>query len=493
MNLNYLLANLLQSRDLTKLFDRLDAGERLTAVTDLPVPGRPPVIAAAALRRQAPMVVVASRFDRAEALLSAMNEYLPLERQAELWPAPEALPYEQLPLDLTAATRRVALLARLLDPNAGAAPIVVTTPRGLMHIVMSPADLRTRSRTVRLGGRVSANDLIGWAAAAGYQSAPLVQDPGSFARRGGIIDIFPPAADFPIRIDLFGDDVESIRTFNPSTQRSDRRLSTVTLLPTFDLPAWRMPEAAAEVARLNRRKLRTEVDAEWGRTIERLELGVAPPSIELFSGYLAPERSSLMTFLPANALIVLDEPAAIDRAAAQIESYAAELLDGFVASGELPAGLKKPYLAWTDLRAAIDKHALFDLGSSDEQTAPDDDVVFAQAPIYAGRTAALIEDVRERLSTGWSVAIASDQVDRLTEIFEENSVYPRKQKRGQESTETRCRPPRSRSRRPTSAKAGWSNPSSCWCCPTLRSSDSASKPGAELRNRSPNTWPSPQV
>ena len=73
------------------------------------------------------------------------------------------------------------------------------------------------------------------------------------------------------------------------------------------------------------------------------------------------------------------------------------------------------------------------LGSSDEQTAPDDQIIFSQPPIFAGRTAALVEDVRERLSTGWSVAVASDQVDRLTEIFEENGVYPRKQKRGQQS------------------------------------------------------------
>jgi transcription-repair coupling factor (superfamily II helicase) len=433
VSLNHLLSNLSRSGDLARLFERFSEGVAVTGITDLPTPARPPLIAAAALRTPAPTLIVASRFDRAEALLAAINEYLPLDRQAELWPAPEALPYEQLPLDLTAATRRIALLARCLDTAAAEPPIMVTTPRGLMHMVMSPEELRDHSRRLKLGGRIAATDLIRWATESGYQSTPLVQEPGTFARRGGIIDIYPPAADQPIRIDLFGDDIESLRTFNPSTQRSERRLSSVLLLPTFDLPAWRLPEAAREVARLNRRKLRMEVDAEWDRTIERMEVGSAPPSVELFSAYLSTGSSSLMSYLPENALVTLDEPAAIDRAAAQIESYAVELLDGFVASGELPAGLKQPYLGWSTIRPQLHNRRLFEMGSRDEQSVPDDAVIFSPPPIFAGRTAALVEDVRERLATGWSVAIASDQVDRLTEIFEESGVYPRKQKRGQES------------------------------------------------------------
>ncbi|MBN9015618.1 MAG: transcription-repair coupling factor, partial [Rhizobiales bacterium] len=400
-------------------------------MTDVPAAARAPLIAAAALRNSAPTLIVVSRFDRAEALLAAVNEYLPADRRAELWPAPEALPYEQLPLDLTAATRRVALLAKCLDYDAGLPPIIVATPRGLMHMVMSPSELQEHSRRLHLGGRVAATDLIAWATSAGYQPVPLVQEPGTFARRGGIIDIFPPAAAEPIRIDLFGDDIESIRTFNSSSQRSDRRLSEVSLLPTFDLPAWRMPEAAQAVAKLNRRKLRTEVDAEWGRAIERLKMGSAPPAVELFSAYLAPERSSLLTYLPDEALVVLDEPAAIERAAAQIESYAAELLDGFIASGELPAGLKQPFLNWETLRTAIHERRRFEIGTGKAATIDDNLTIFGIPPIFAGRTAALVEDVRDRLAAGWSIAVATDQVDRLTEIFEEREIYPRKHKRGQ--------------------------------------------------------------
>ena len=433
MSLNYLISNLVQSPELSKFMERLSSGAAITSITDLPVPARSPLIAAAALQRSGPTLVVASRFDRAEALQASVNEYLPAERRAELWPAPEALPYEQLPLDLTAATRRVALLARCIDASSGAAPIIVTTPRGLMHMVMAPGELKDHSRRLELGGRISASELIRWATESGYQSTPLVQEPGTFARRGGIVDIYPPAAEGPIRIDLFGDDIESLRTFNPSTQRSEKRLTSATLLPTFDLPAWRLPEAARKVARLDRKGLRGEVDAEWERSIERMELGMAPPSVELFSAYLAADASSVLTYLAGNATVVLDEPSAIDRAAAQIEGYADELLAGFVSSGELPAGLKQPYLGWSSIRPQLHAHPLFELGSTDEERAPDNDVIFTSPPVFAGRTAALVDDISERLAAGWRIAIASDQVDRLTEILEESNVFPRKQKGGEPS------------------------------------------------------------
>lgn len=172
---------------------------------------------------------------------------------------------------------------------------------------------------------------------------PLVQEPGTIARRGGIVDLFPPGAEDPIRIDLFGDTIDSIRTFNPSSQRSERRLRTVTLLPPSELPLWRLPEAAAAIRRLNLGTLREEVQDEWSRMLDRMEAGATPASVDLFAPYLLTHPATLADYLPAGSLIVIDEPEAVRLAGRQLDEHAAELVTAFEANGELPLDLPRPW------------------------------------------------------------------------------------------------------------------------------------------------------
>src|SRR5688572_31587881 len=120
-------------------------------VSDLPIPARAALGAAAISRHSGPVLVAASRGDRAETLASAIAEYIPT-RSVVLWPAPEALPYEQLPFDLETATERASLLDLLSGPTTSEpGPILVTSAHGLMQIVMPPEALRASIRVLRVG------------------------------------------------------------------------------------------------------------------------------------------------------------------------------------------------------------------------------------------------------------------------------------------------------------------------------------------------------
>src|SRR5688572_31675396 len=120
-------------------------------IPDLPVAARAALAAAAISRRPGPVLVAASRGDRAETLASAIAEYVP-SRSVVLWPAPEALPYEQLPFDLETATERASLLDLLSGPTTSEpGPILVTSAHGLMQIVMPPEALRASIRVLRVG------------------------------------------------------------------------------------------------------------------------------------------------------------------------------------------------------------------------------------------------------------------------------------------------------------------------------------------------------
>src|SRR5215218_7268354 len=125
-------------------------------IPDLPVAARAALAAAAISRQSGSVLVAASRADRAESLTSAIAEYLPA-RSVAIWPAPEALPYEQLPFDLETATERAALLDSLSRPEPSEqGPVLVTPAHGLMQIVMPPDLLQASVRLLRVGDRTDA-------------------------------------------------------------------------------------------------------------------------------------------------------------------------------------------------------------------------------------------------------------------------------------------------------------------------------------------------
>src|SRR4051794_9105696 len=399
-------------------------------IPDLGVPARAALTAAAITSHPGPTLVVASRADRAEELAAALAEYLP-QRSVLAWPTPEALPYEQLPFDLQAATYRAALLSAVANPQTHPAnTVVVTAARGLMQILMAPSELREATLTIRDGDQLSQDELLHWAVERGFSPAPIVYEPGQIARRGGILDLFPPGADEPYRIDFFGDEIDGIRPFDPHSQRSRDRLRELRLLPPADLPLARLRLAAEDLATLSTENLRAEVRTEWERTLSIMASGNTPPSLDLFAPYLLPISASLLDSPGSDALLVLDDPAAIDLIGSQFGRQAEELRDAFVNNGELPDGLRSPVVDWSGVRRTLAKRRSLALGTAwkgDKRRVFEVDVV--EPPRFAGRLADVVDLVRERLFDGWRVVLATDQVDRLTELFEERDIFPRRERR----------------------------------------------------------------
>jgi transcription-repair coupling factor (superfamily II helicase) len=393
------------------------------AVTDLPASFRPAIMAALADAAARPVLILTSRADRADLLCTAVNEFLPSGRQAILWAGPEALPYEQLPFDLQSSAERVSLLGTLRD-SANDAPIVVASAHGMTHLVTPPEELEKFSITLRPGARLGLDTLIAFAARIGFQQVPLVQEPGQIAKRGGIIDLWPSTSEFPARIDFFGDEIDTVRRFNPSTQRSERAVNELQVLPATELPLWRLPQAAAEVRKLDPSTLRPEVQDEWAHLIERMESGVTPASIDLFAPYLLSRRTTLIDYLPESTLVLVDEPTSVQLAFTNLEHQAEELRDGFVANGELPAGLRQPFAGWDELKPRLEGAGSIHLGveTLDSSRSIVSLVDVTEAPYFAGRVQRMTSEIGELLESGWSVVIASDQVERLSELFSDQDI-----------------------------------------------------------------------
>ncbi len=152
-------------------------------------------------------------------------------------PAWDCLPYDRVSPNAEIVAMRMAALATLVawEENEKFLPrILITTINAAVQRVPPKAVLKKAGFLARVGGRLDVASIQDYLAQNGYLRTDTVREHGEFAIRGGIIDLFPPGEDLPVRIDLFGNDIESIRSFDPATQRTEGKLDVFTLRPVTE-------------------------------------------------------------------------------------------------------------------------------------------------------------------------------------------------------------------------------------------------------------------
>ena len=182
-----------------------------------------------------PTVFVARDTSRASAFADALAFFA---RDVEVLRLPnwDCLPYDRIGPSPAVAAERMAALSRLAQAGEGKTPqLLVTTVTALLQRAPPRAILKAASYITRVGHDVNVADLERYFAVNGYVRASTVSERGEFAIRGGVIDVFAPGAEEPVRLDLFGDSLESIRSFDPETQRSTRQLHAVDMLPVSEV------------------------------------------------------------------------------------------------------------------------------------------------------------------------------------------------------------------------------------------------------------------
>ncbi len=151
------------------------------------------------------------------------------------FPAWDCLPYDRVSPNPEIVAERIATLARLLEPAAGPR-VVLTTINAAMQRVPPRHVFQGASRTLAVNGTVKPEELARFLEANGYGRASTVMEHGEFAVRGGIFDLFPAGRTEPVRIDFFGDTIESIRAFDPTTQRSGAKVEKLAIRPVSEVP-----------------------------------------------------------------------------------------------------------------------------------------------------------------------------------------------------------------------------------------------------------------
>ena len=327
-----------------------------------------------------------------------------------------------------AGSRASALSSLLFRENR-----LVICSMGALLQRLAPRDVYV-SQCVRLktGDETSPRALVQRLAAAGYERVELVEGRGQVASRGDLVDVYPPDARYPIRVEFWGDTIDQMRDFDPITQRSVEQ-RTEALLP----PAYETPQTEQAIARA----LRHAADKIGFETqVELWQQGLPAAGVDAMLPLLYPKLDTLLDYLPESAVLVLDEPARLEEAAKTAEMTFAESVtamlergEGDAAQGKLQLGAEETLSLLNTPRTA----ACYALTRPHHAFPPKEIVQFLArpAPQYMGDTEELLRDVRLWKQTGEAAVLFAGE--HAKPLFEQLAAA------GAETafTETLTRPP----------------------------------------------------
>lgn len=408
------------------LLDSLRSGSKAPVVLGAIRSARPFVAAALARDWNAPVVYLTARVDRAYNVTEQFPVWLGADAPIYRFAEPASPFYERAPWGESALRNRIATLSALVDDSAvDRHPLVVTSAKALMQRTMPINTFRRAALTLKLGDVWDIGKLLMRWQEIGYEGGTIVIEPGTFARRGGILDIFPLTLDRPVRVEFFGDEIESLRYFDPSTQRSTERIAQITIAPNREALPEHAPPVATTLGAWFESLPAPEADVTSAfADREPLSMGSAFPFIETYLPYMYRSPVSLLDYAPDNALILVDDGGELRDVVTSIEEQAIKDRAEKLAANALPPDYPQPYIAWDLLATAMRDHNVVYLGHAEDADASIEqpglfEGVIAPETRFGGQLKMLLTQLRKLRNDGDRVITVTMQAARLTELWQE--------------------------------------------------------------------------
>ena len=338
-------------------------------------------------------------------------------------PAHDVLPFENLSPHPDLQEQRAAALWKLAT---GAVDILIAPVESAALKLFDREYYAGLAVTLRRGEEVDVEVLTGHLAAVGYTQMDLVEMPGQFTRRGGILDVYSPEQDRPVRIEFFGDEIETIRKFDPETQRSQSPLDETQLLPLTETPVTERLLAAVH-ARLSRQRIEGEDEEMAAEAAAAGDVSVFP-GWEFFSAVAGAEKSLLS--LPPKCALFVDEPAMVRN---QIDRWWNKVEQRHERSGI--GSLIAPedvYLRPEILQAQLESQMGLDIDQLGAVDVLDEDTTLGEIELntrptlrFHGSIPALTEQLKSLMQTETRIVLAAPNqgdVERLATVLREYQV-----------------------------------------------------------------------
>jgi transcription-repair coupling factor (superfamily II helicase) len=358
--------------------------------------------------------VIAARTERAATVAEELSAWAPQARVLS-FNEPNPLFYEYSAWGPRTIQSRLSVLAALsgVAPAAQAPLIVVASARALMSRTLPKRDFAANTRTLKVGQPLRVEKTLEAWLGAGYVNATIVTEPGQFARRGGILDVFPAAADEPARIELFGDEIDTLRRFDPASQRSGERVEVVTItpareaLPRYWNPAWSVEAAADEEA------------TPSGN-------GLVVPNLEFYlPRMVAP--AGLLEYLPERSLVLIADWRELAGTIEELEEQAVALRADQMSAGLVQADDPLPYHPWAELQDELSSHtpAPVILAAPEDEATPliELGARFHPGPRFGGQLKNLLDHLEALSRSSDRAVVVTRQSQRLAEMWGEQQAY----------------------------------------------------------------------
>ena len=364
----------------------------------LPRAARLPLLATLLEDTKRPVLLITDRSDHALSLFDELGFWVKSPRYHFAEPNP--LFYEQAAWGVTTRRDRLQTLTALSAYHLPSGqkpefpPVFVTSVRSLMTRTMPRRDFLKACKKLSVNQTIQPDTLLRSWAEIGYQRVNTVLEPGQFSSRGGILDIWATAETMPVRLDFFGDEIETIRKFDPASQRTVEKLDSILITPAREYIAMGQQE--------------TELS-------------------EFHIPLLHQQPASLLDYLPQKAIVLIDDLSILESMAAEVEEQAVKFRQESISEETLSADFPLPYIPWSELHDSLHGQSTLELGYSTREDGPEIGELenslaacFGHDERFGGRLKQFIEYLASVVERGEDVIVVSRQSPRLHELWLEH-------------------------------------------------------------------------
>ena len=382
----------------TDIFSAIKSGENFAGL-GLPRAARLPMLATLSEDLSVPILFLTDRADRALEFSDELSFWLK-DSPRYLFSQPNPAFYEEAAWGATNRRERIQALTALATYHLPFAqkpkspPVIISSTRALMARTLPRRDFLKASKRLRVGDEMLITNLLETWVRIGYKPVNTVLEPGQFSHRGGLLDIWAPAENLPVRLDFFGNELDIIKSFDPASQRTKENLKEILITPARE---YFLPEPDSSISMLY-------------SSFSEFHL----PLLHSFP-------ASLLDYLPSQALILFDDLSFAASTANEIEEQAVKFREENIAEEILDESFPSPYLSWSELEDSWHNRSRLELGYSTARADLPSD--FAAPPRFSGRLKPFMDFVAERTASGEDVFITSRQCERLSELWRERHAF----------------------------------------------------------------------
>lgn len=397
------------SGSLGELLDAVQSGKPLASL-ELRRSARLPLLGAIRRLLNVPLLFITDRTDHALVLMDELGLWAE-DVPRMLFPEPTSLFYEEASWGQATCRDRLAVLSVLaLYHIPGAtrperAPLIIAPIRAVMTRTLPRGDFLRKTRFLKTGQIIQPGELIRSWSALGYEHVNNVFGPGQYARRGGILDLWPPAEAQPVRIEFFGDEIETIRQFDPGTQRTERVVERLQVTPAR--------EFLVDAGLVEEAKVICGKDPQEDISFTEFHLPIFHPF-----------PAGILDYLPKQALVLFDDFNVAENTVQDIEEQAVGLRHEYIREGLLTESFPVPYLTWSEIVDSLPKGSVLNLGEASEAEVVQGERLdiadhFAAQPRFGGRLKQVMEQMVGMCKRQEAVLLVSRQKRRLEELWAE--------------------------------------------------------------------------